>query len=178
MNNPVRIAKFAVLLAAALILMWALKPETEDAPRPLTPAGQRATVPDMSFVDLNGRTWRLSDHRGQVVLLNFWATWCPPCREETPGLVRLAKEYANGGLAIMGISMDDGGAKVVRQFVSEYGIPYPVGFPPATSTLANAVQALPTTFLVDRQGRLAKTYVGEASERTFRTDIDRLLRSE
>ncbi len=124
--------------------------------------------------DLDGGSWRLADHRGRVVLVNFWASWCPPCREETPGFVRLAAEYRDRGLDVAGVTMDDSDAPV-RQFVRSYRVPYPVLLPPANSPLLAAIDSLPTTFLVDRQGRIAKNYVGAVSESVVKADVERLL---
>jgi cytochrome c biogenesis protein CcmG/thiol:disulfide interchange protein DsbE len=86
-------------------------------------------MPNFTMTDLQGLPWSLSAHRGRVVLVNFWATWCPPCREEIPGFVRLAKRARD--LDIAGIAMDDGDSAGVRQFVKAAGVPYPVLFPSA-----------------------------------------------
>ncbi|MEO8594281.1 MAG: TlpA disulfide reductase family protein [Candidatus Solibacter sp.] len=131
---------------------------------------------NITVADLGGNSWKLDDHRGQVVLLNFWATWCPPCRQETPGLVRLANDYRRNGLAVLGVSMDDGNPDVVRKFVSDFKVQYPVAFFDQQLVVARTVEALPTTLLIDKSGRLAKTYTGGASESTFRADVDALLR--
>jgi cytochrome c biogenesis protein CcmG, thiol:disulfide interchange protein DsbE len=172
-----RYAKSFIFMGAAVALLYALRIGDSVGPGNLVPPLMRKAVPDLAVTDLDGNQWRLTDHRGHVVLVNFWATWCPPCREETPGLVRLANTHSQHGLDIVGISMDEGGgSRVVRDFVIRFKVPYPVALPDERFALANAVQSLPTTLLIDKRGRLAKTYVGAASESTFRIDADSLLR--
>ncbi len=167
-----RLTQLAWAALAAAAVVFPFMPHSGGGK--VLPAAQRRKMPEIVMPDLADATWRLSDHRGEVVLVNFWASWCPPCREETPGLVRLAAEYRNRGLAVAGVSMDDSDAPV-RQFVKSYRVPYPVLLPQADSPLVAAIESLPTTFLVDRQGRIAKHYVGEVSAATVKADVDRLL---
>ena len=137
--------------------------------------GDRKAMPDVASTDLRGRPWRLSDHVGQAILINVWASWCPPCREETPGFVRVARDYDGKGFEVVGVSADEGPAPV-RRFVDQFHVPYPVIQPGADSPLIAAVESLPTSFLIDRKGRVATVYVGAVSERQLRGDIDRLLK--
>ena len=120
--------------------------------------------------------WRLGDERGHVVLLNFWATWCPPCRAETPDLVRVANQYLGKGLSVVGVSMDEGDEGPIHGFVGAFHIPYRIVRPETGQPLPFPVEALPTTFLIDRQGRLAKVYEGAVSGEMLTTDIDALLK--
>jgi cytochrome c biogenesis protein CcmG/thiol:disulfide interchange protein DsbE len=135
----------------------------------------RTPVANLAFPQLDGSSWRLSDHRGQVVLINYWASWCGPCREETPGLIDLEREYRYKWLSIVGVSMDMGGRPAVEGFLREFHLPYPVLMPDLASPAAPAIEALPTTVLVDRNGRAAKSYVGAVRESIFRADVDQLL---
>lgn len=139
------------------------------------PMKDRTPVADLTFPQLNGSSWRLSDHRGEVVLINYWASWCAPCRQETPGLIDLARDYRYKGLSIVGVSMDEGGRLAVESFLREFHLPYPVLMPDLALPSAPAVDALPTTVLVDRSGRVAKSYVGAVRESIFRADVDHLL---
>ena len=140
-----------------------------------TSAGKRKPMPDLAFVDLDGNPWKLSDHRGQVVLVNFWASWCPPCREETPRLVRLSNDNKSRGLEVVGVAMDEGGFEGVRRFVRKYDVPYPILLPGAGARLMPSVETLPTTFLIDKQGQLAALYSGAMEESVFRQDVEKLL---
>jgi cytochrome c biogenesis protein CcmG, thiol:disulfide interchange protein DsbE len=137
-------------------------------------ASERRVMPALVMTELDGGTWRMAEHRGQVVLVNYWATWCGPCWEETPGLIRLSKEMGPG-LAVVGVAVDEGGTEKVRKFVEEFRVPYPVTLPERMSQMSYGLEGVPTTVLVDRQGRVAKTYVGAVRERDFREDVGVLL---
>jgi thiol-disulfide isomerase/thioredoxin len=132
-------------------------------------------MPPIALSDLNGQPWNLRDHRGKVVVVNFWATWCPPCRMETPDLVQVANEYSNKNVSVVGISMDDNPRDAAPPFVSRYRIPYPVLTPDSNFALGNSIESLPTTLLIDRDGRLAKAYMGAITASRLRSDVDRLL---
>jgi len=141
----------------------------------ITPEGSRRMMPAVALEQMGGGTWRLEEHRGQVVLINYWATWCGPCREEMPGLIRLARELGPKGLAVVGVSIDQGSREKVKEFVDRFGVNYPVAFPEEMSQMAMGMAGVPTTVLVDKQGRVAKTYVGAVTERDFRADSGVLL---
>ena len=138
------------------------------------PDRSRTSVPELKLPDLNGRTWRLSDHGGRVALVNFWATWCPPCRDETPDLVNVYRKYQRRGFTAVGIALDEESPDAVRQFVKKHGIPYPIVVP-GDSGVGSAIEALPTTLLIDKHGRLAQTYSGIVNEARLSRDIERLL---
>ena len=117
-------------------------------------------VENVVMHDLDGRQLTLGDLRGRVVLVNFWATWCQPCRQEIPDLVKLQDRYADY-LQVIGVSMDEGGVDVVRAFADEFAVNYPVVMAtPELTTRFPGVFALPTTFVVDTEGRMAQTHVG------------------
>lgn len=149
-----------------------------EAPTMLPP-GKRQDPPSLRLTDLDGRPWNLSDHRGRVVLVNYWATWCGPCRQETPDLVTLDRDLRPRGLDVVGIAADDGGASVVRPFVRAYGIGYPValGKPPTPSDPL-VPTALPTTLLIDRRGKVAGAVVGRADDRALRSAVEGLLKEQ
>jgi thiol-disulfide isomerase/thioredoxin len=143
----------------------------------LIPVAQRRSVPELQLPTLGGGEWRLSEHRGRVVLVNFWATWCGPCREELPALADLARRYQAQGVAVAGVALDEGGAAVVGPFVARMGLGYPV-LVPAEATraaLAGSVESVPTTVLFDRQGRIAQRYTGAFPKVTFARAIEQLL---
>ena len=141
----------------------------------IAPVNERKAMPALELAQLGGGEWRMADHRGQVVLINYWATWCGPCREEMPGLSRLARELGPQGLAVVGVSIDKGGRDKVREFVNDFKVPYPVAFPDPLSQMEWGMAGVPTTILVDREGRVAKSYVGAVRESDFREDVEVLL---
>lgn len=121
---------------------------------------ERTPVGDFTATDLKGRPVSLRDLRGKVVIVNFWATWCPPCREEIPDLIALQAKYTDQ-LQIIGVSQDEVGADDVGRFAAEHGMNYPVVMStPAIERLFPNIHALPTSFMIDPQGRLAQRHVG------------------
>jgi len=177
LENKSNVRKLVQYLLFAVAVVWiAVGFETwSDQPAGVRPAKDRTHMADLKFPQLNGSSWRLTDHRGQVVLINYWASWCAPCRQETPGLIDLARDYRYKGLSIVGVSMDEGGKPAVESFLREFHLPYPVLMPDLASPSSPAIDALPTTVLVDRNGRAAKSYIGAVKESVFRADVDRLL---
>jgi thiol-disulfide isomerase/thioredoxin len=136
---------------------------------------KRKTVSDFSLKQLNGEnTWDFSAQRGKVLVVNYWATWCPPCRFETPGFVNIANEYKNRNVEFVGVTMDEN-LEDVPPFIEKYKIPYQILLPGNDPNLGTDGMALPTTFLYDRNGRLAKKYTGIVLESTLKSDIEALL---
>lgn len=138
-------------------------------------ARQYSVAPDFVLPQLDGTPLRLSDYRGKVVLLDFWATWCDPCREETPHFVKLQREYADRGLQIIGVSMDDT-SEPVRDFYQQFHVNYPVVRGSAkTGEAYGGVLGLPIAFLLDREGRIVAKHVGPTEADTFEREIAALL---
>jgi thiol-disulfide isomerase/thioredoxin len=120
-----------------------------------------ATAPDFELLDLDGETFRLADHRGQVVVLNFWATWCPPCRAEIPGFIRLQNEFREDGVVFVGVALDEEGAEVVEPYSRQRGINYPVLLDRgAVARQFDGGRVVPTTLLIDRSGRIRFRHEG------------------
>lgn len=130
---------------------------------------------DFTVSTLAGKEWQLSAHKGQVVLINIFATWCPPCNAEMPNLVKLSTEYATKGVETMALSVDEGGPDLVRKFVDKYKIPFPVAMADANNPVTSGVTGIPVTLLIDREGKSASMYVGMISEEAVRHDLDGLL---
>ena len=122
----------------------------------------------------NGEIWNLQDKRGKVVVINYWATWCPPCRFEMPGLVNLANETKAKGVEFIGVTVDDDLSRV-PPFIEKYQISFPIMLPGNDPNIGNEGMKLPTTFLYDKNGKLAKKYTGIVLESTLRSDIGDLL---
>jgi peroxiredoxin len=134
------------------------------------------TAPDFTVRTLAGDKVSLADFRGDVVLVNFWATWCPPCRMEIPGFQRVYDDYKDKGFTVVGLSTDEQGPGVVRAFITDKGITYPVGM--ATDEmrrLYGGVNALPQSFLLDKGGHVRKMVAGMFSEGMLRRQVDALL---
>jgi len=161
------------VLVVVGVLFLAFAPESIWHGGGVSPASERKAGGDFRLQDIDGKRWTLAEQRGRVVLVNYWATWCPPCRTETPGLVRLANEYRGRGVEVVGITLDEN-FTAVREFVAEYHIPYPILLPSDASNLT-MIESIPVTLLYDRQGRLAKRYVGAVSETTLKRDVEQLL---
>jgi thiol-disulfide isomerase/thioredoxin len=125
-----------------------------------------AAAPAWSAKDLNGVEVKSDQFKGKVVVIDFWATWCPPCRAEIPGYVELMKKYGKDGLVIVGVSMDEGGPSVVKSFSTKFNVNYPMVMGDDKVLAAfGGIEALPTTFLIDRNGQIRDRKVGaEATE--------------
>jgi len=144
----------------------------------LKPEKERKSAPDFSLRDSDGRTVRLSDYRGKVVLLNFWATWCGPCRFEIPWFVQFERQHKDQGFAVIGISMDDEGWAAVKPFMEELGINYRVLMGNDTVTLLyGGVDSLPTSFVIDRAGKVANVHIGLVSKSNYENDLKELFQS-
>jgi len=118
-------------------------------------------APDFFLKDLNGNEVTLDDFEGKVLFVNFWATWCPPCREEIPGFVETYAVYHEKGMEILGISLDRQGADVVKKFTEKYEVNYPIAL--GTQQLVQDYQPgqyIPTTIIIDREGKIRHRHVG------------------
>lgn len=135
-----------------------------------------AEAADFQLMNLDGEEVHLSDFKGEVVLLNFWATWCFPCRLEIPHLIDLYSRHRFQGLAVIGISLDPAGSELLKEFVQEMGINYPIliGNEKITSDYGGII-GVPTTFVIDQEGMIHKRYVGLADESVLERDILALL---
>jgi cytochrome c biogenesis protein CcmG/thiol:disulfide interchange protein DsbE len=141
-----------------------------------SPDKSRKAAPDFTRTDANGVSVKLSDYKGKVVLLNFWATWCGPCKIEIPWFMQFEKSYKDRGFVTLGISMDEDGWKAVKPFVSQMGINYPVMLgDDRLAELYGGVDSLPSTFLIDRHGRIAFTHLGLIGKHDYEADIQALL---
>jgi len=164
-----------LLALAASPLLISLLRNARPLHADIIPPDRRAIMPPFTIPDLDGKTWSLDEHRGKVVLVNFFATWCPPCQSETPDLVAAAAEYGPKGLVVVGVSLDRGDAEIVRQFARQYKIPYPVLMPPSSAPVTQNITSIPVTILLDRQGRVAANTVGAVSASTLGHNIHTLL---
>jgi peroxiredoxin len=135
----------------------------------------RKLAPDFTLSDASGRAVKLSDFRGQVVLLDFWATWCVPCTTEIPWFVEFQQTYRDRGLAVLGVSFDDDGWKAVKPYLEAKRIDYPVMIGNDAVSDNYGVGSLPTTLLIDKEGRIAVTHVGLCGKNDYLAEIKTLL---
>lgn len=135
-----------------------------------------AMAPDFELPRLGGGTLRLRDYRGRVVLLNFWATWCPPCRAEIPDLVALQAALEDEGLTTIGVSLDEGGFKAVRPFAASHEINYPLVVDDgAVAAAFGSLYGLPTTLVIDKRGRIVRRVIGLFPVEEMRPVLEELL---
>jgi cytochrome c biogenesis protein CcmG/thiol:disulfide interchange protein DsbE len=136
--------------------------------------------PPFALPDLAGNEVKLSDYVGKIVILDLWATWCPPCRQEIPFLVELFEQNKDDGLVVVGIGLDDGGAGILRPFVEQQGITYTVLVGNRQVGQTYQLQGIPTTFILDRNGRIAKKHLGfsPADAEVIRGEVAELLGQE
>ncbi len=139
-------------------------------------ASSRKPAADFNVKRLDGQTLQLSALKGKVVLLDFWATWCPPCRAEIPHFKELYDQYKGKGLEIIGLALDQDGEATVRSFAQQNGIQYPLAMGSQALTQAyGGILGIPTTFLIDKQGKIAQKYIGYHEKEIFEKEIQALL---
>jgi peroxiredoxin len=178
----VSLLRFSAVLVTALLVgcfVQGCSPSrTARAADSVKPDKERRQAPDFSLKDADGKPVKLSDYRGKVVILDFWATWCGPCKVEIPWFMELQRRNKDRGFEVLGVSMDDEGWEVVKPFVQQLGVNYRVMIGnDATAQLYGGVDALPTTFLIDRTGRIAAVHVGLASKKDFEDGVEQLLQT-
>ena len=133
----------------------------------VTKIGERRAAPDFTLPDISGEPVRLSDFRGQVILLNFWATWCAPCRVEIPWFVEFQRAYRDSGFTVLGVSLDQDGWKSVAPYIEDKKINYRVMVGDAKiAQVYDGLESLPTTLIIDKTGRIAATHICTNSFRT------------
>ena len=163
----------------------ASSPAPAPAAAPSSSAAKVAALPKLGpapawkLQDMNGQPVSLDQFKGKVVVLDFWATWCGPCRMEIPGYTELTRKYGKDGLVIIGASVDQGGPEVVKPFAEKMGINYPlVMADEATAAAYGATEAIPTTILIDRNGQVRHRKVGAEETAEYEKTILAVLREQ
>lgn len=143
---------------------------------PLNPASRKAQAQDFTTTLLNGDSFTLSDQQGKVVLLNIWATWCPPCEEETPALNDLYEKYRDQGVEFLGISIDEQGRSVVKPFVEKYDVSYPITIDDGSiMEKYGPTMGVPTTYLLDKEGNLRYFATGAITKEELEPRLQKLI---
>lgn len=137
---------------------------------------QQSKAPNFKATASDGSTVELQKLKGKVVVVNYWATWCPPCRQEIPGFIDVYKKYKGKGLEIVGVSLDQNGWEVVKPYMAKTKINYPIVLPDdVLSSAYGKIDAIPTTFFVDKNGNIVDTHVGYMDKAAFEKKIKELL---
>lgn len=166
----------AAILAGIIITACSNSGKEVVAASAVKPDKDRKTAPNFTLKDANGTQVKLSDYRGKVVLLNFWATWCGPCKIEIPWFMEFENQYKDRGFAVLGVSMDEDGWDAVKPYIAEKKINYRVLLgDDSTGDLYGGIESLPTTFVIDRDGRVASVHVGLVSKTDYAAEIAKLL---
>jgi peroxiredoxin len=170
-----RIHVAAASAAIALLLGSCSRPSSLPTGE-LKSEGQRKPAPNFSLKDADGNAVNLTDYRGKVVLVNFWATWCGPCEAEIPWFIEFEKKYKDQGFAVLGVSMDDDGWKSVRPYVASHKINYRIMIgSEVVSQQFGEIESLPTSFVLDREGRIASNHIGLVDKVDYQNEIVKLL---
>jgi thiol-disulfide isomerase/thioredoxin len=161
---------------AMITLACGLLSGCQSSPTVTAASSDRKAAANFALAEANGAPVQLSDYKSKVVLLNFWATWCGPCKVEIPWFIEFEKTYKDRGFVTLGVSMDDDGWKAVKPFMVQRAINYPVMIGNDRVTeLYGGIDSLPTSFLIDRDGRIASRHLGLISKRDYEAEILKLI---
>lgn len=181
--------KFPLIVTVSVLLVFGCgkqEPNTEVSVRAETPVERTTEVklsdagypeaPDFVLTDLSGKAVQLSDFDGRMIILNFWATWCGPCRDEIPFFVEMVKKHKDEGLTIIGVSMDMVGADAIKSFTDRYNVNYPILLNDnQVNYTYGGIQAIPTTFIINKNGKVVNRFIGNPGEEAFKNEIKKWL---
>jgi peroxiredoxin len=173
LSHRIRWTLWGAIVLLAAFVGWARLSATESLPT----AGALASA--WKLQDVNGKTISSADFKGKIIVLDFWATWCAPCRAEIPGFIELQKEFGKDGITIIGASVDGRDEiATVKKFAEKFGVKYPVVLADRETVSAfGGIDVVPTTFIIDREGRIVSRHVGFTEKAELEKEIKLLLRS-
>jgi thiol-disulfide isomerase/thioredoxin len=172
-TSPVRVVAAGFVFAA--LLLSGCKREAAKH-KEVKPDVARKSAPEFTLKDVNGKAVNLADYKGKVVLLNFWATWCGPCKIEIPWFIDFEQKYKDRGFAVLGVAMDDEGLEIVKPYLDKSKINYRIVLGnDSVATMYGGIDSLPTTFVLDKDGKIASTHVGLVSKSDYENEIQQLL---
>jgi len=168
---------FLLLVALIVMVFWSLACGQKKA-EPAGTIGSEAA--EFSLINLNGEEVTLDQFKGKVIMLNFWATWCGPCKSEIPDFINIYTKNQKDGLEIVGVALSSGSTANIRQFVEKFGVNYIVltGDEKYLQDLTNkygGIRGVPTTFLIDREGIIRQKWVGARTEKVFMAEVEKYL---
>ena len=174
MTKPLKIAPLCAAVAA--LVLWTACANHSVKADSVKPEKDRKAAPEFTLKDSNGQTVHLSDYKGKVVLLDFWATWCGPCKIEIPWFMEFEQQLKDRGFAVLGVSMDEDGWNVVKPYIQQYKVNYRILLGnDQVGEIYGGVESLPTTFIIDRQGKIASVHIGLSGKDDFKNAITQLL---
>ena len=176
-RDPIVLLVMAVVIS--LMLVFGIQ-KTRHRPLPRIAAEklQGQPAPDFALSALDGKTLKLSDFHGKAVLLNFWATWCEPCKVEMPWFVELQTKYGPQGLQVLGVAMDDASPKEISDFAKKMGVNYPIVIgKEAVGDEYGGIPYLPSTFYISRDGKVMDRVFGLVSRSEIETNVQKALAS-
>lgn len=174
MSKPLTAGLLVIAIAGVLSLSSCSSTSVKAA---VKPEKERKGAPEFSLKDSDGKTVHIADYKGKVVLLDFWATWCSPCKIEIPWFMEFEQQFKSRGFAVLGVSMDEDGWSAVKPYLQDMKVNYRVVMGnDEVGQLYGGVDSLPTTFLIDRQGKIASIHIGlSQGKEEFKNDIANLL---
>ena len=159
-NTQLLLTILFVIIACVLLIVF-LREKKDSSLKTAVPIQPGLKVPDFTFPDINGKVVSLSDHRGKVVLVNVWATWCPPCRQEMPSMQSLYEKFKGENFEILAVSIDSEGRKAVAPFMRKMSLTFPALLDPGeTIRPLYGITGVPESFIIDKQGILVEKIIG------------------
>jgi len=159
-NTQLLLTILFVFIACVFLIIF-LREERDSTIKTTKPLQPGIQVPNFVFADMNGKEVSLSDHRGKVVLLNVWATWCPPCRQEMPSMQRLYEKFKGESFEILAVSIDSEGREAVAPFMREMNLTFPALLDPRETIMSlYGITGVPESFIIDKDGILVKKIIG------------------